>query len=127
MKKSISLHGPTLFWALLIFILSSIQTLRTPDLGIQVQDKFYHACEFAVFGFLLRRSASAISFSASALWKISALVGILYAALDEIHQAFVPGREADWGDLAADVIGIILGIVIFRMLRKPRKEEMENR
>jgi VanZ family protein len=115
MKKSVSLHGPTLFWALLIFTLSSIHSLRTPDLGFQIQDKFYHACEFAVFGFLLRRSAAVFSFSAPMLWKLSALVGIVYAGLDEIHQYFVPGREADWGDLAADVIGVFLGILIYRM------------
>ena len=118
MNKSISLHGPTLFWALLIFSLSSIPSLDVPDLGFQVQDKFYHACEFAVFGFLLRRSATAFSCSKSALWKLSALIGVLYAVLDEIHQYFVPGREADWGDLIADVIGIFIGICMFNLWAK---------
>lgn len=118
MNKSISLHGPTLFWALLIFSLSSIPSLDVPDLGFQVQDKFYHACEFAVFGFLLRRSATAFSCSASTLWKLSALIGVLYAVLDEIHQYFVPGREADWGDLIADVIGIFIGICMFNLWAK---------
>ncbi|NQT23923.1 VanZ family protein [candidate division KSB1 bacterium] len=121
MKKSISLHGPTLFWALLIFTISSIHSLTVPDLGFQVQDKFYHACEFAVFGFLLRRSASAFSFSTSTLWKLSALIGIVYAGLDEIHQYFVPGRYADWGDLVADIVGIFLGIVAFRVWMRYKK------
>lgn len=115
MTKSVSLHGPTVFWALLIFSLSSVHSLNTPDLGFQIQDKVFHALEFAVFGVLLRRSAATFFSSGAALWGATVLTGIVYAALDEMHQYFVPGREADWADLVADVIGIFLGILVFRL------------
>lgn len=37
---------------------------------------------------------------------------LLYALLDEWHQSFVPGRDASWGDLAADACGAALGLAL---------------
>ena len=37
------------------------------------------------------------------------LAGVLWGVLDEIHQAFVPGRSADLLDLVADSVGIVIG------------------
>ena len=35
-----------------------------------------------------------------------------YGATDEFHQTFVPGRSAEWNDLAADAIGACAGTVV---------------
>jgi VanZ family protein len=44
----------------------------------------------------------------SMLWL--AFVGAtLVGAFDEWHQIFLPGRSADWDDLAADAMGAALG------------------
>jgi VanZ family protein len=32
-----------------------------------------------------------------------------FAALDEFHQMYIPGREASFWDLVADVGGLVLG------------------
>lgn len=46
------------------------------------------------------------------------LVGlILFAISDEIHQLFVPGRSASVMDVSLDVMGILLGLSIFRSFR----------
>ena len=37
-------------------------------------------------------------------------LGIGYAASDEIHQLFVPGRQADVSDWLADIIGLAAGL-----------------
>jgi VanZ family protein len=44
----------------------------------------------------------------------------LYGAFDEIHQLFVPGREASMGDLVADVVGGLVAAVLFRKGRMGR-------
>ncbi|MGB5540538.1 MAG: VanZ family protein, partial [Gammaproteobacteria bacterium] len=43
----------------------------------------------------------------------------LYGVLDEIHQYFVPGRQADVLDVLADVSGGLLGAgLMFLLLRR---------
>ncbi|MBT8489380.1 MAG: VanZ family protein [Gemmatimonadetes bacterium] len=41
------------------------------------------------------------------IWLL--LAGALYGLSDEIHQMYVPGRSPDPADLAADVVGLLLG------------------
>jgi len=41
---------------------------------------------------------------------LSILAGALYAASDELHQLFVPGRRASVWDWCIDMAGVILGI-----------------
>ena len=77
---------PVVAWAALIFALSSIPDLGTGlggwDLALR---KIAHAAEYAVLGALLLR---AIGRELPA-----AAIGIAYAVTDEVHQAFVPGRQ----------------------------------
>jgi VanZ family protein len=49
-----------------------------------------------------------------AMW----LVGTLYATFDELTQIPV-GRSCDVNDWAADILGIVVGLVAFRLLRGP--------
>lgn len=44
---------------------------------------------------------------------ISLLISALYAATDEIHQYFVPGRYGTWSDVLIDSCGALAGIMIF--------------
>jgi VanZ family protein len=39
----------------------------------------------------------------------------LWGYLDEVHQAFVPGRTADAWDLFADFLGSIAGAAIYSL------------
>jgi len=38
---------------------------------------------------------------------VGVLIAAAYGATDELHQYFVPGRQADVADLLADAIGAI--------------------
>src|SRR5262245_53710141 len=84
-RRFLSLWLPVIAWAALIFALSSIPSLNS-GLGTwdEVLRKCAHVTEYAILGFLLLR---AIGRELPAL-----LVGIAYAATDEIHQHFVAGR-----------------------------------
>jgi len=46
------------------------------------------------------------------------LISVLFAASDEIHQYFVPGRQCDIYDFLADTIGIILGLFLTAQILK---------
>ncbi len=48
------------------------------------------------------------------LWAMAGAA--LYAASDEIHQAFVPGRHAGWQDLALDIAAAGLAILLLTLL-----------
>ncbi len=101
---------PILVWAALIFALSSIPSLGT---GLGTWDtilrKCAHVTEYAVLAFLLRRALSAP-------WAFAAAVG--YAISDEIHQTFVRGRHGAPRDVLIDSIGIVIGLLVARRLRR---------
>jgi VanZ family protein len=94
-------------WAALIFVLSSMSAFGT-DLGVWefILPKAVHLLEFAVLGFLL-------------LWAtrregVALVLGIAYAASDELHQRFVPGRHGSVSDVVIDTLGVALGIYLAR-------------
>lgn len=73
--------------------------------------KAAHLSEYTVLGILL--SSSFASFSVRRGYIFAPLAGILYAATDEIHQLFVPGRSGELRDVCIDSIGVILGTLLF--------------
>lgn len=102
---------------LLIFGVSSIPGSDLPTIPIQNIDKIAHLAEYAVLGFLLIRAVS-VSFSNISIAKTvfsAIIIASLFAVLDEWHQAYVPGRECDIFDLAADFIGACIGVALYRM------------
>ena len=101
----LAVWGPVAAWASLIFTFSSIPDLGT-GLGSAdlVLRKLAHFAEFAVLGALLLR---AVGREAAA-----AVLGSLYAATDEVHQMFVPGREAAPLDWAIDTAGVVAGVFL---------------
>ena len=46
------------------------------------------------------------------------LITALYGLSDEIHQSFVPTREASFRDLVADIGGGVIGVAISLVLRR---------
>ena len=118
MKRFLWYHGPTIFWAALIFVLSSIPSLKPPELGISIEDKLGHMLEFGVFGYFLQRSFNYMYNNSLRVYLIVFFIGVAYGGLDEIHQSFVIGREATLGDFYADTAGIVLSQAIFRIKMK---------
>lgn len=45
------------------------------------------------------------------------LLAVLYGISDELHQFFVPGRHADWRDIATDMAGAATALGLFHLLR----------
>jgi len=70
-----------------------------------------HLVGYAILGFLLYRAINYgfRGWSSSAAWR-SFLIGLLYAVSDEIHQLYVPGREASVTDVGIDAAGLLLAL-----------------
>ena len=83
-----------LLFALFIFSLSN---RSCPDAVPAFSTKIFHPIEYAVLGFLLCLAWFAVPGKKGQLsLTIRVLsVGLLYAASDEFHQAFIPGRAPE--------------------------------
>jgi len=107
---------PVVVYAGLIFGLSSYPRPLLPEIEIPFLDKFVHGVEYGVLGFLLYRA-----FKTSKLRRYAVLLAIalssFYGLTDEIHQNFVPNREFDLLDLAADSVGATL-VPLYLRFRK---------
>ncbi len=100
-----------LSYAVLIFYLSSQsgESLPVPQL-FPNQDKVMHLIEYAGLGWLAMKTLQPLNRAG-----FIACVGffMVFAALDEVHQAFVPGRDADVMDWLADAAGILISSCIY--------------
>jgi VanZ family protein len=113
LSRRFALWGPVLVWGAVIFALSSVPSLSS-GLGTwdEVLRKAAHIIEYAVLGVLLLR---ALGRQLPAL-----LIGIAYAATDEVHQHFVRGRHPSPFDVAFDACGVALGLLIVLAVQSQR-------
>jgi len=104
----------------LIFAFSARSDLAPPDLGFRISDKALHAAEYFVFGVLWYGVFRSFgwSFRGWSPGRMTWVFGALFAASDEIHQAFVPVRQCDFWDWVADVIGLALAVAALRGLER---------
>lgn len=112
MRRSVLiLWGPFVAALAVVFWLSSLSEVPGTH---YFSDKMVHAVGYAGLGVLalrafhggfkhLRPAPTLLAASAVVLWGIS----------DEIHQSFVPGRNASPWDVVADAVGFALGAGVF--------------
>ena len=97
---------PPSVWMGIIFAASSMPASALPSPPEYVMF-LAHFLEFFVLGILFFRALNGglrnpVSLAALA---VAFLFCVVYGALDEFHQLFVPGRVPDLLDLASDTIG----------------------
>ncbi len=107
---------PPALWALLILVATSWPNPDPPDVGPH-SDKVTHLVLYGVLAFLLGRADPLLS--AGSLRILAAIAGVsAFAAVDEWHQRFVPGRSASVADWQADTAGAVLGFLLVAALRR---------
>ena len=112
---------PAVAYAALLFWASSRSRLPLPDLGLGFEDKVAHLLAYALLAFLVHRALSRPRKLTARVLSTAWLLSAGYALSDELHQRFVPGRQFDLWDLAFDVAGITLALVLLGRLRpQPR-------
>ena len=127
MKRFVSHHIPALLYAALIITLSSIPRADLPEIALLRADKLLHFAEYAVFAVLIYRSMSdlfGVHRLALVFW-VSSGITILFAAIDEFYQKYVPGRHSDAADLILDIAGAVLILFLLWYRQKKRKNQTE--
>lgn len=79
----------------------------------KVVRKFAHYTIYTIGGFLIMNYAYSTDKTKKQKVSGSLLFGAFYAATDEIHQYFVPGRSARLFDVGIDSLGVMTGILIY--------------
>jgi len=81
-------------------------------------DKLLHLFAYAVLGALFLRAYKTLRIRNrfNLLIMLSILSSSLYGISDELHQHFVPYRNAEWMDILADMIGSVFGVFIYQYI-----------
>jgi VanZ family protein len=86
-----------------------------------------HFTEYAVLAISLIIHLLAWKFQGMKLFTISVAISAVYAATDEFHQTFVPGRAGMMKDVLLDTMGAATGALLFLLflgvLEKRRKNK----
>ena len=122
------LYAPMFVYWLILLTATSLPAKDLPNTG--VNDKIEHFSAYLILSLLL---AFALSIQKrykkarerSSLYTLI-IVGI-YAAADEIHQLFIPGRDCQFGDWVADFLAAIIAVAvigyIFRRFAKKTADQ----
>lgn len=108
---------PIVIYCLAIYFQSSHQSLeQVPD--IPYLDKGIHFCAYAILGAMFLRALRTLPAGKDQgrIIFLSILFATLYGISDEIHQHFVPYRDADIMDVFADTIGSVAGVFAYHRL-----------
>ncbi len=112
--------GPACGYAGLIFYLSSLPypERELPSFVALFSDKVLHVVEYAILGGFCYWG---FRWGTNESWRpwagpLAIVSASLFGVSDEVHQAFVPFREASWLDWVADTVGAILGAVVIACL-----------
>jgi VanZ family protein len=114
-----------------IFLASSRAHVASPGITT-IDDKLAHFAVYGLLGTLVCRVGSGWR---AAGWALLVVAG--YAASDEWHQSFVPGRMTELNDWIADTSGAALAIALYtgwgwyrRLLETPvwpRRDRIEKK
>ncbi len=114
--KVVAFGAASIAYACLIFYASSLST--PPEMVKPFfldMSTLAHLAEFALLGGLLF-----LTF-AHASWRpwdapVAVVLGVVYGAVDEFHQSYVPGRFADPADAVMDALGVVIAVAILAYL-----------
>lgn len=77
-----------------------------------------HMAEYAVFGVLSFLFLAGYIKISGKSYRLSLFIAAVYAATDEIHQLFVPGRAGRLSDVCIDTAGAAIGLVFLFLILK---------
>ena len=143
MKKKIILWILVILWMGLIFYLSSrnAEESTSQSQGIinkttiidnyeedkkeealvsidRIFRKVSHVCEFFVLSILVCLLLLEYKVPINKALLFAFLICFVYSISDEIHQLYVPGRSGEVRDVFIDSIGIVLGLIPLKLIKR---------
>lgn len=130
-KTFLFFYFPLLLWLGVIFYFSSqsgYAASRELRIGELLLRKSAHVSEFFLLAALVFRVVWRHFYGVPRIaFFVAGSLSLLCASLDELHQYFVPLREARVTDIGIDCIGIGFALVVFFILMKiSKKKEYGN-
>lgn len=129
MMRGVNIFGaywlPVIIYCGLIFMQSSYPASeKLPQFS--GADKLWHCIAYALLGMLFYRAfgATPIDLNDKGLLLLSIGCASIYGLSDELHQYFVPARQASLADVGADICGVVVGACVLRFLHLKRKIRM---
>ncbi len=80
--------------------------------------KISHVLVYFILTFFLFYALALSKVRGYKLYFLTLLIVMIYAVLDELHQAYVPGRGPMIGDVFIDGIGVLSGLLVFSNMKK---------
>lgn len=80
--------------------------------------KLAHFSIYALGGILLVNATRELTKKEKVQIGMSAIIGILYAVSDELHQLLISGRSGNITDVFIDTLGLLTGITVFLLINK---------
>ena len=99
---------------LIVNIISNILNVSDIDLITFIIRKLAHFMEYFILGILICNSV--YIYNKKNIYGI--IICSIYAFSDEIHQIFVPGRSFQIRDIIIDILGSMVGIIIFYLYKQ---------
>jgi len=124
MLKIINVTFLTIYCSL-IFWLSSQSALPAPML-FEHQDKLHHLGAYFIMGVLAWRFFNDYAQNQKSMFMMSLVFCSLYGISDEIHQSYVPDRDADVFDWLADTLGAFIALITIQLLKRSSVERQAS-
>ena len=128
LKNFIYYWLPVILYCIAIYIQSDFPSSEHIP-TFEFSDKVLHFLAYAVMGVLFYRAYQTLRFKENLrlLILLSIVSASLYGISDEIHQYFVPYRDASIFDVIANILGAICGVYLYNLLVSYRGQKTDNR
>jgi VanZ family protein len=121
---------PLIVYCLAIYIQSDFPASEHLP-SFEFSDKILHFSAYAVMGVLFYRAYQTLRIKDDPrmLILLSVVSASLYGISDEIHQYFVPFRDAEILDAIANFLGALCGVCLYHLwaMSKYRRQMAEDR
>lgn len=127
LKQFIYYWLPLIIYCVAIYIQSDLPSPeRLPS--FQFSDKGLHFLAYAVMGILFYRAYQTLRVKDNLrmLMLLSAVSASLYGISDEIHQYFVPFRDASGLDIVANILGAFCGVYLYQLWEFARRRRLKS-
>jgi VanZ family protein len=114
-RKTLVFWAPLLLWMGTVLVLSSLPGSTLPRVTIPNIDKIVHYSEYFIMAILFMRAMVSSADNRLTIQAVLVTLFIItfFAAFDEIHQLYIPGRSCDILDYAADMLGAGTAVVTY--------------